>query len=272
MSIDALLKLFENYGWPGIMAIVMIIVIYYFITKKDKQSQKTIEKGFVDLTHNIGEQNKALVEAIRSTSEHTQTRLFDLISKTIDDKETTKKVHHKMSIAKRYEIGEHVDAILFDLLQITNAQRVAMLEFHNSKENLDGLAFMWYDIQHEKQQKGVSSLSSKAKNLQATNIRPIIKRVNNSKSHIITLNSSDIDAIYKESTVLYSQLKEISCSNIIYCGIYNTDTNDLIGLIAIEYQEGHPYYPDLVDEYVVKEKAALIEHLYNQARKDMEGR
>lgn len=266
MSLDSLIKLFENYGWPGIVAIILILVLYYFISKKDKKSLSVINSGFASLTNTITEQNSTLINAITTSNENTQNRLFDLITKSFDDKEMTKKRIHHESMGKRNEIGEYIDNILFDILQKVNAQRVTLLEFHNSKENLDGLSFLWYDIQHEKQQRGIQSISAKARNLQATNLRPIIRRVNNDKKHIITLHAEDIENIYNESTVLYSYFKEINVEHIIYIGVYNIETNELLGMIAIEWQTGHPYHDDLIDYFELKEKAGKIEHLYNQAR------
>ena len=270
MSLESLIKLFEDYGWPGVIAIVVILVLYYFISKKDKKSLSTINDGFTNLTKTITTQNDKLVDAITESNERTQSRLFELVSKSIDDKEQNKRRVHKASLSKRSEIGEYIDEELFDLLQVVNAQRVIMIEFHNSKENLDGLSFLWYDVQHEKQQKGVETISAKARNLQATNLRPIIRRVNNSKGHLCELDKDGIEEIYKESTVLYSHFKEIHASHLIYIGIYNTDSNELLGIVCIEWQEGHPFHEDLIDYYLLKEKAGAIEHLYNQARIELE--
>lgn len=269
MSIDSLLKLFEQYGWPGMLAVVCLLIIYYFITKKDKNAANVINNGFSNLTTMMAKQNENLIESITESNEKTQDRLFNLISQTIDIKEQQTREHHMKSIHKRVEISEHIDEILFDLLLMSNAQRVSIIEFHNSKENLDGLSFLWYDIQHEKQQKGIPTISARSKSLQATNIRPIVRRVNMSKNHVAYLGPEEIEEVYKESTVLYSFFKEIKAAHLIYSGIYNNDTNELIAMVCVEYQEGHPYHEDLVDYFTLKEKTGQIEHIYNQARLDL---
>lgn len=271
MALDSLFKLFEQYGWPGMIAVIIILVIYGLITRKEKKSLSVIEKGFTNITDAMAKQNDNLINAITISNEKTQERLFSLVNKTITDNETIKEQRHKYSLSKREEVSEQVDEILFDILNMSHAQRVIMIEFHNSKENLDGLGFLWYDVQHEKQQKGIDSISTKVRNLQATNLRPIVKRVNNSKSHIIRLSAKDIEDIYSESTVLYSYLKEkdINVSNVIYAGVYNNETNSMIGLIAIEYQNEFPYHDDFIDDFTLKEKCTLIEHLYNQATTDI---
>lgn len=270
MSIESLINFFEHYGWSGIIAVLCVIFVQYLITKKDKKSINAINDGFNKMTDTIVHQNDSLVTAITQSNEKTQERLFNLISQSLDEKDKEKQQLHNDSLAKRNEIGSSIDEILFDILQIVNAQRVVMIEFHNSKENLDGLSFLWYDVQHEKQQKGIKSISQKARNMQATNIRPIINRVNENPGHFCVLNQDDIESIYNESTVLYSQLKELNVTHLIYIGIYNTATNNLSGIIGIEWQEGYPYHNDMVDYYLLKEKAGQIEHLYNQARIELE--
>ena len=267
---EPILKIFSEYGWPGIIAIIVVLVIYYLVSRKEKKSIDSMNSGFTSLTNTITSQNEYLVKAITTSNEKTQDRLFNLINKTIASQDEIKAGIHNYSIGKRLTVSEEVDEVLFELLNMTHAQRTVLIEFHNSKENLDGLAFLWYDIQHEKQQKGIDSISAKARNLAATNIRPIIKKVNNSKTHIVYLNPEDIEELYNESTVLYSYFKEINVNHAIYCGIYNYDTNELRGLVAIEFQEGHPYIEELVNEFDIKEKCSVIEHLYNQARREID--
>lgn len=269
MSIDTIISIFEQYGWPGLMTITYILFIYFLISKKDKKSNDAINAGFNSLANTITKQNEVLIEKMTESNVTTQQQLFNLVNKAIDDKDNNKEEDHKKSIEKRIEIGEKVDEMLFDILLWSNAQRAVIIEFHNSKENLDGLSFIWYDIQHEKQQKGIETLSAKTRNLQATNIRPIIKRVNSSLTHIVHLDPKDIEDIYNESTVFYQNMKEIHAAHLIYCGIYNTDTSELIGLLGLEFQEGYPFHDDRIDYYILKEKVGVIEYIYNNARKEL---
>ena len=92
------MKLFEQYGWPGVVAIIAILVVYYFVTKKDKASLDTIKSGFSSLTTTITHQNETLIDAITSSNERTQERLFTLISKSLDEKEEQKQKVHKASL------------------------------------------------------------------------------------------------------------------------------------------------------------------------------
>ena len=265
MSVEALIKMFETYGWSGMIAVVIILLVYYFITKKDKKTVDTINAGFVGLSTTMSQQNNTLITAITTSNENTQKQLFDLVTKAIDNKAATDEQKHKESLAKRSEINETINDVLFDLLQETHAQRTFVVEFHNSKCNLDGLAFLWYDMQYERQQRGINPISTHLKSMQLSNIHPIIKRINAAENHLIKLTNDDIENIYNESSVLYSQFKNTGTTTIIYSGIYNTN-NELIGFIGIEYLDGYYYDDKFVNSFNVKEKTAIIESLYNYSK------
>ena len=258
--LNNILEFFNNYGWPGIVAIVLIIVIYWLITQKDKSTKDTITTGFDKLATSISNQNEHLIDSITRSNEKTQVELFNLVKTTLSERDSTIKSNHDKSLDRRFMISENIGNILWDTMNLYNCQRAIVIEFHNSKENLNGLSFLWYDVQYEKQQRDVISISNKARNLQASNIVPIINKVNSTPGNIIVLNSDDIEKIYDESTVLYSQYKELNVEHIIYSGIYSSD-NKLIGLIALEYQKNHPYHEDIINLLDIKERTAKIAQL-----------
>ena len=258
--LNNILEFFNNYGWPGIVAIVLIIVIYWLITQKDKSTKDTITTGFDKLATSISNQNEHLIDSITRSNEKTQVELFNLVKTTLSERDSVIKSNHDKSLDRRFMISEEIGNILWDTMNLYNCQRAIVIEFHNSKENLNGLSFLWYDVQYEKQQRDVISISNKARNLQASNIVPIINKVNSTPGNIIVLNSDDIEKIYDESTVLYSQYKELNVEHIIYSGIYSSD-NKLIGLIALEYQKNHPYHEDIINLLDIKERTAKIAQL-----------
>lgn len=258
--LDNILEFFNNYGWPGILAIILILVIYWIITQKDKSTKDTITTGFDKLATSISNQNEHLIDSITRSNEKTQEELFNLVKATLSERDDAIKSNHDKSLDRRFMISEEIGNILWDIMNLYNCQRVIVIEFHNSKENLNGLSFLWYDVQYEKQQRDVVSISSKARNLQASNILPIINRVNSTPGNIVILNTDDIEKIYNESTVLYSQFKELNIEHIIYSGIYSSD-NKLIGLIALEYQKNYPYHEDIINLLDIKERTAKIAQL-----------
>lgn len=258
--LNNILEFFNNYGWPGIVAIVLIIVIYWLITQKDKSTKDTITTGFDKLVNSISNQNEHLIDSITRSNEKTQVELFNLVKTTLSERDSAIKSNHDKSLDRRFMISEEIGNILWDTMNLYNCQRAIVIEFHNSKENLNGLSFLWYDVQYEKQQRDVVSISSKARNLQASNIVPIINKVNNTPGNIVILNSDEIEKLYNESTVLYSQFKELNVEHVIYSGIYSSD-NKLIGLIALEYQKNHPYHEDIINLLDIKERTAKIAQL-----------
>lgn len=258
--LNNILEFFNNYGWPGIVAIVLIIVIYWLITQKDKSTKDTITTGFDKLVNSISNQNEHLIDSITRSNEKTQVELFNLVKTTLSERDSAIKSNHDKSLDRRFMISEEIGNILWDTMNLYNCQRAIVIEFHNSKENLNGLSFLWYDVQYEKQQRDVVSISSKARNLQASNIVPIINKVNNTSGNIVILNSDEIEKLYNESTVLYSQFKELNVEHVIYSGIYSSD-NKLIGLIALEYQKNHPYHEDIINLLDIKERTAKIAQL-----------
>ena len=258
--LNNILDFFNNYGWSGIVGLIFIPVIYWIITQKDKSTQDTITTGFDKLATSISNQNEHLIDSITRSNEKTQIELLNLVKTTLSERDSTIKINHDKSLDRRFTISEEIDNILWDTMNLYNCQRAIVIEFHNSKENLNGLSFLWYDVQYEKQQRDVISISSKARNLQASNILPIINRVNNTPGNIIILNKDEIEQIYDKSTVLYSQLKELNIEHIVYSGIYSSD-NKIIGLVALEYQENHPYHEDLLNLLDIKERTAKIAQL-----------
>ena len=258
--LNNILEFFNNYGWPGIVAIVLILVIYWIITQKDKSTKDTITTSFDKLATSISNQNEHLIDSITRSNEKTQVELFNLVKTTLSERDSAIKSNHDKSLDRRFMISEEIGNILWDTMNLYNCQRAIVIEFHNSKENLNGLSFLWYDVQYEKQQRDVVSISSKARNLQASNIVPIINKVNNTPGNIVILNSDEIEKLYNESTVLYSQFKELNVEHVIYSGIYSSD-NKLIGLIALEYQKNHPYHEDIINLLDIKERTAKIAQL-----------
>lgn len=260
MDFDTLTSVFNTYGWPGIIAILVIIGLVFFINKKDKETEKQIARSFDKMTDTITKQNDNLVAAICESNQQTQQNLFNIISKQLTEHEIKASEIHDKSIEHRLEISEKITKILWDLMNIYHAQRTLVMEFHNSKENLTGLSFVWYDVQYERQQKDMNCISPKSKNLQVSNILPVVNKVNSSPGNIVLYRKEDIEELYNESPVLYSQLKDIKAENLIYCGMYN-DSNKMIGMVVLEYSEGHVFHEDLINYYDIKSKAAMISQM-----------
>lgn len=260
MNISDILEFIGQYGWPGVLGVILVLGAWWFVTKYEKKTTSKIDNGFDKLATTLANQNDHLITVFSEASTHHQEELVSIIKTALCSHESDKISKHEESIDRRLNVSDGINDILWDLMNVYNAQRAVVIEFHNSKENLNGLSFIWYDVQYEKQQKGINAISTQAKNIQASNILPIIKRVGKEKSNTILLNKEDIENLYNESTVLYSHLKELKIDHVIYSGLYSDD-NRLIGLVALEYHEGYPFHEDLINLFDIKAKTSKISQL-----------
>ena len=85
--LNNILEFLNKYGWPGIVAIVLILVIYWIITKKDKSTKATIITGFDKLATSISNQNENLIDCITRSNEKTQAELFNLVKTTLSERD-----------------------------------------------------------------------------------------------------------------------------------------------------------------------------------------
>lgn len=242
---DTIISIFENYGWPGLLAVVFIIVLTYLINNGQKKSDKKMSEGFEKLSDSIMQQNNKLVDAITTSittsNKSTQDQLFNIINRSIRQEDKIKKEEHDDKFNYRIDISNNIINILKEINDTCHASRTLILEFHNSNENLAGLPFAKYDATFEWLSRDVSTLSAKCKDMQIQVLSPILPDIKAAKNNIIHYNHTDIEKlIYKKSSVLYSQFKEINIKDIIYSGIYN-NANKLIGIISIEFTDSHPY-------------------------------
>lgn len=260
MDFNTLSQIFETYGWPGIICFVLFFGCMYFINYKENTTNKYIGDGFKTMTDSMKDQNKELVHTIIESHKDTQNKLFSLVNKSLNSHDNDLKDTHNQSMKQRFEISEYIEKYLWDLMNMYSAQRTMVIEFHNSKENMNGLSFMWYDVQYEKQQRDVTAISNISRNLQASILLPVINKVNSAEGNIVIYGPEDIENLYEESTVLYSIFKEAKLTHIIFCGLYN-ETNDLIGFLVIDYSDKHKFHEDLINFYDIKSVAAAISQL-----------
>ena len=86
--LDNIFKFFNSYGWPGIIAVLLVLVIYLIITKKDKSTKNTINDGFDKLATSISNQNEHLINSITQSNEKTQAELFNLVKTTLSERDS----------------------------------------------------------------------------------------------------------------------------------------------------------------------------------------
>ena len=267
MSFETITTILEQYGWPGLIGCCLVFAIIFFINKKEKSTNDNISKNFDKLTDTISSQNNKLIDIMQDNNSKlsslavmTNNNMSGIIHDVLAERREKDTKDHAELMQLRMDNSEKINSILRDMLQIYNAQRVLVFEFHNSKENFNGLPFAWYDVQYEKQLREIPCISQKARSLQLDNLLPVVRKVNQADGNIVLYRKEDIEEIYDESTVLYSQLREVNAENIIYCGLYNKD-NVMVGMVVLEYETGYKFHEDLINYYDIKAKCGRIAEL-----------
>jgi len=233
MELNAIFSIFDKYGWAGLICAVLVVILIFLFKNFSKENQKTISDGFEKMSNKlsdtIAEQNKSLIAGLQEQN-------IELVKHIIKDHTDNMKIVHNNSINQRKYIDNEINDRLKNLFYLSRSSRVAVLEFHNSKENLSGLSFLWYDMHYERQSKSTSSVSSVVKDRQASALLPIVEDLTHIDTHTKAYSRDDIENIYERSSVLYDDLvNKLNVNTIIYSGIYNQDDNTIMGLLSIEY-------------------------------------
>ena len=134
---NAVISIFEQYGWAGINAVDICTVLIYagkYVIKKRTSNMKTgLEDVGEKLTNKMAEQNEHLVHTIIGQQDK-------IINHILDNHQAAQKNHNDM-LGERMALTEEIKASLKDIGHIHGAQRVFVIEFHNSNQNLSGTPF-----------------------------------------------------------------------------------------------------------------------------------
>lgn len=235
--------IFMKYGWPGIIAIIVIVAIYFifnYINKQQtKQTTTTINDGFktlaTEMSRTVAEQNKLLLNAFINQSDSNTKMIKDIMTDVVNNKSRIDSEEHTKSNNVRLNVSERISSKVFDMLKTYNCDRAFILEFHNSKQNFSGLSFVWYDMTYEKFAKGLHTICSSFKDQEISSLIPIINDVNNGCG-IMHYTVDELEELQGRSPVLYDRLRqERHIQECIILGLYS-NTNIMIGLIILEYE------------------------------------
>lgn len=250
---DVLYKVFENYGFPGLLICALIGVLIWLFKRQN-----------TNITKNMGLLIKSQTEMMNNNFDKLLDMHSDQNKQLLEYVLQGEREKHRRGLEKRQDALRDLRPILKNLQVITKASRLTVIEFHNSKENLNGLPFKWYDIQAEWVDRGVDPIMLKTKNIQAYNLVYIADKVNDSKNNYIVLNNKDIDDLRYEAPTLYNQLAlTLKLDTIVYVGLYNCD-NLLVGFLTLEYENpkfDFSTFEGTNDEACLMEQACIIEKL-----------
>ena len=226
---DIILKIFEDYGWIGILGILCSMVFYIVIKKYSKKISKDMETGLErvgeKLTDQMSKQNDKLLSAIVAQ----QDKLVDhIIAKERNDIS-----NHNSMVNERMNLSDSINMELKDIMHIHGAQRAFILEFHNSFSNLSGTPFAKYSCNFEWFERGLTPLSYKCMGLPFSSLAKIVQDIINSPSQQVIY--SDMEKLTEENPALMSLLEDSKTKGVVYTGMYDKN-NFLIGLLVLEYQ------------------------------------
>ena len=227
---DILFDIFQQYGWWGMLGIFLCICLFLmskYVSKKfNKNITSGLEKVGEKLTNQLSEQNKQLTTTIVNSQE----KLINYLIKK-DDEETK---NHNNMLSERMTLAEDINMTLKDIMNIHNAQRAFILEFHNSYQNLSGVPFAKYSCNYEWFDKGLSPLGTKIIGLPFGSIAKVVYDVIKSDTQQVIY--TDIHRLEEENPSLVSIFRDPKTKAIVYTGMYDKN-NILIGLLVLEYQK-----------------------------------
>lgn len=248
--VDFITEIFKNYGIVGLLCCIIVGLLYYLIKnildKKNELLETTLSSGFDKMTEgfntmnsNYQKQNEILIDALSNT-----------VKTVIESHDESKRVSHSESMAKRMNVSGKINDELYDMMVTYRARRAMVFEFHNSKENLNGLPFVWYDCIYESTQPNVEKILQKCKDIPISQTMSIIKDLTNHDGYLV-YNRENIMNLKSKNGMIYIWLLEnnVNIENIVYIGLYNSD-NLMIGVITLEYTN---------DKYLIEN--ALIDKL-----------
>lgn len=225
---EALLGFFTEHGWEGILAIAvmggLILGAKYISNKIGTEVKVGLDDVGNKLIDQQTKQNEVLIDKIIQNQ--------DKMLEWIINRDNHSDNNHASAVDDRIKFSEDINQALKDILNVHNAHRVCIFEFHNSQANLSGTPFAKYSCTYEYVAKGIAPISNKCQGLPISQLAHIINEVQSAPDQILVYD--DMTKLEDENPILASLLKETGANTIAYAALFDRD-NTLIGLLGIEY-------------------------------------
>ena len=244
---EVLFGIIEKYGLWGVCTLIVymgfVLLFKWLSNKLSENVASGLEKVGEKLTDQMSHQNKDLTNALAEQQSQLTNTIVDQQNKLLDhliNKDSYDTSNHNKMLNKRIELAEEINNALRDIMNIHNAQRAFIIEFHNSYENLSGVPFAKYSCTYEWFEKGLMPLANKIMGLPFAQLAKIINDIINSDNQQKVY--TDLDTMERENPSLFAFLKDDRTKAIVYDAMYDRH-NQLIGCLVLEYQirleEGH---------------------------------
>lgn len=145
-----------------------------------------------------------------------------------------------------------VKQILTDLRDETKAGRAKLYQFHNSQRSIGDVAFLYASVTNEVVNVGVSSEIQNTQRLPSSIFTDAIKEYREGKTRCIQTSDAPSDVA---EAILQNQGTKIACGFAVY------DTNDIVGIVSINYTVSTEYDRQVVDQALRKASIRLSDAL-----------
>lgn len=265
MDFSSLFDVISQFGWSSIIIVFLIclilvssvVAIRIVINNGLKSISNTLSESITtnmsqlnsDLTTNITQMNSELTNTLSTQNDK-------LINYIIDSKNSDSEKHSDM-LNHRMKMSTEINNKIRDIMNANSADRVAILEFHNSYQNISGVPFAKFSCTYEWFKPGVLPLSNECKAMSFSSISPIVDNIINSQNSQIVYD--DINVLENESPTLFSLLDRMHSKSLIFNAMYD-EKNTMIGLLCLEY---HNKIPKHINLESIKIDAAQITSILN---------
>ena len=244
---EVLFGIIEKYGLWGVCTLIVymgfVLLFKWLSNKLSENVASGLEKVGEKLTDQISHQNKDLTNVLTEQQSQLTNTIVEQQNKLLDhliNKDSYDTYNHNKMLNKRIELAEEINNALRDIMNIHNAQRAFIIEFHNSYENLSGVPFAKYSCTYEWFEKGLMPLANKIMGLPFAQLAKIVNDIINSDNQQKVY--TDLETMERENPSLFAFLKDDRTKAIVYDAMYDRH-NQLIGCLVLEYQipleEGH---------------------------------
>ncbi len=240
MDFSSLFEMITTYGWQSVAILIVLGLVYVafkFIGSKIADNVKDGMEAIADklsenisnqnetLSNNISNQNNELIRAISNQNERLLSYLMH--------KDTAEEEIHDRRVEKRMKFAENIMDKLKEIMHILHAQRVFIVEFHNSYKNLAGSPFAKYTSTYEWFDKGLEQISTKISGLPYSTMAKIVGDVKRTGKHQKLY--TDIPKMESENPQLFSLAKDPNTKAVFYNILYD-ENNKMMGMLVVEWQ------------------------------------
>lgn len=258
--IEGLSNILAQFGWSGLVLFLMVCgavyLVIYMIQRNADKTSNSINEGLSKMTNSISNQNEKMMSALIDLNNKNNEMLSKLIYSTLEKRDKDREDEHNASIQKRINVSKIIQNKVHDLRNKCCADRAFILEFHNSKQNMSGLSFLWYDMVYEEVSKGKPVINYEYKDQDISSLLPLIEDINENGGYKIYY-TGDLENMYEKSSVMHYRLRvERQLDEAIMVGLYS-EKNTLLGILILEYENGLIPVETIDLEDIISQAAAI---------------